>query len=343
MKIVFFRHSLLSRGGDKMIVTHASYLAAAGHEVVIKTNVHDSVFILDSRVRVEKIACRWKIGTLFAAAAVKQNADVVVADIIALVPLLLLRNRSKLVYFAQDYDESYYGSLLQKFFIRSIYLFSLLLCRVPCIAVSDPLAALLRRRFAARVAVAENGVDASAFHYEPDSDLIAGKGGRKAVVMLSRSDPRKGFDIARQVGALLSGCSVPFEIWTVGEKAAGLFPGLPQRDFGYLAESRLRQVLSSADCFLYPSRHEGFPLMVLEAFACRCPVVTTRAVPYARHGHNSLLAEIGDAAGAAAELIRLNEDAVLRGSLVAEGSRLAGVQTQAKACAAFARELLGQK
>ena len=46
MKIEFFRHSLLSRGGDKMIIAHAGYLAEQGHEVTILASVVNTVFAI---------------------------------------------------------------------------------------------------------------------------------------------------------------------------------------------------------------------------------------------------------------------------------------------------------
>lgn len=323
-----------------MIVTHASHLAAAGHEVTIKTALLDTVFTLDPRVRVERLHCGGKVRTLWNAAVLRHDAERVVADIIALIPLLLLRNRRRLVYFAQDYDESYYGSKAAKLFIRFLYWLSLSLCRVRCLAVSNSLADLLLRRFRARVVVAENGVDHRAFYYQPDPHLVSGKGERKAVLMLSRSDPRKGFDLAVRVGNLLREQDAGLELWTIGEPTPGRFPGFIHRDFGYLKEDSLRKVLSSADCLLYPSRHEGFGLMVLEAFACCCPVVTSTAIPYAVHENNALVVPIDDVDGFAVQVLRLVRDQTLSASLVAEGARLAGKQTLARAVSVFAAELL---
>lgn len=340
MKVVFFRHSLLSRGGDKMIAIHASNLAAQGHEVLIKTNLVETVFELDARVRMEKLSFVGKIGTLLSAALSRHDCDRLVADIVPLIPLLAVRNRQPLVYFAQDYDESYYTTLPKKLLIRLLYSLALSLLKVPSLAVSRPLASLLKTRFGARVALCENGVDSTVFFPDPDPELIAAKKERKAVVILSRSDPRKGFDIAVRAAALLrESCSTPLEIWTVGENAQGKFPGFVHRDFGYLPEVRLRQVFSSADLLLYPTRHEGFPLMVLESYACRCPVVTTDAVPYAVHEENALLFSKGDPVGAVACLTRILEDQLLRNRLVAKGEEFAAGHTLARALTVFADAL----
>ena len=87
-----------------MTLAHASWLAAAGHEVSIRTNRVDTVFARDPRVSIEKPRFPGVVGTLLSAVLERLDADRVVADIIPLVVLLLLRNRDRLVYFAQDYD-----------------------------------------------------------------------------------------------------------------------------------------------------------------------------------------------------------------------------------------------
>jgi glycosyltransferase involved in cell wall biosynthesis len=160
-------------------------------------------------------------------------------------------------------------------------------------------------RFGALVKVVSNGINSGTFYTEPSAVLQKEKEGRKAILLFSRKDRRKGFDIARIVVGKLAGLTaVPFEVWTVGEPSAGMFPAICHRDFGYANEDILRKLFSSADVFLYPSRHEGFPLMVLEAFACRCPVVTTEAVPYAKHEENALVGRIEDP-GSLAQYIRM--------------------------------------
>lgn len=68
------------------------------------------------------------------------------------------------------------------------------------------------------------------------------------------------------------------------------------RHLGYLPEEDMPALYSGAKGFLFPSLYEGFGLPVLEAFACGCPVVTSKA---------SALAEL---AGNAALLIDPHED-----------------------------------
>jgi len=324
MKIVFLRHSLLSRGGDKMIALYANHLAKAGHQVTIKTNVVDSVFPLNDKITIAPLKFPGKIGTIFSAIFEKSDADFIIADIIAMVCLLSLFNRHKVICFAQDYDESYYSIRLQKLFIRFLYFFGLTLFRVRTIAVSAPLADLLSNRFGAHVTVVENGINTNMFYPEPLPELMAAKEGRKALLLHSRSDYRKGFDLAvKVIGKLPFESTLSLEIWTVWDTVQDIFPGYIQRDFGYAGEADLRRIMSSADVFLYPTRHEGFGLMPLEAMACGCAVITTTAVPFAVHKENSLVAQIEDFETLTQYLTVLLNDECLSGHLIESGRQLA--------------------
>jgi glycosyltransferase involved in cell wall biosynthesis len=276
-----------------MIVTHANHLVALGHDVSITSAVIDTIFTLDSRISINQLSTKTKLGTILGAIINYIDADLIIADIIPMACFLFPRCRRKVVYFAQDYDEAYYASPLLTGFIRLFYLVGLNILHIPTIAVSHRLANLLRKRFNSAVYVAENGIDTKVFYPDPDPELVASKVVSKAVLLLSRNDQRKGFDIACGViDRLRETHKNMFEVWTVGEKCTGFFDGVVHRDFGYVEEERLRQIMSSADLFLYPTRHEGFGLMPLEALACRCPVVTTAAVAFVSHLENALVAEI---------------------------------------------------
>lgn len=334
MKILFFRHTLLSRGGDKMVVCHANYLVHAGHDVIIMTSRCDTVFHVDKRVRIEYLSTKSKAATLLKAAVTRYDADLVIGDIVVLACLLSLRNLSKTVCFAQDYDESYYTNKVQKLFIRLVYFITMTMFRVKTVAVSDRLAQLLRSRFRADVSVVQNGVDATVFFPEVGHEYLQNKGERQAILLLSRSDQRKGFDLAQRiVNSFPDDMRSETEIWTVGEANNNLFPGFIHRDFGYVDEVTLRRILSSADMLLYPSRHEGLPLMPLEAFACRCPVVTTAAVPYAIDGENSLVSQIESVDDLAVNTRRLMNDKALRTHIVENAHRYA-VENSLSACTA---------
>jgi glycosyltransferase involved in cell wall biosynthesis len=89
-------------------------------------------------------------------------------------------------------------------------------------------------------------------------------------------------------------------------------------------------VLSSADVFLYPSRTDGFGLIVAEAFACKCPVVTTSAVPFAEDEVNALVSGSGNVDDLVARVSRMLADRALAVRLAERGYDLVrGMSLQA--------------
>ena len=339
MKIVYFAHSVLNRGGDKMVLAHLGQLAASGHQVVIRSNLVRTIFPLHPAIALEKPTLRSKLGTLLCALFERQRCDLVIASIVVTAVLLDFRNRGRVLHFAQDDNETAYRAPFMRGLMRFLYLQAFSVFSLPTIAVSSELAQTFREKYAAGCSVVGNGVDTAQFFPAPSAALVAGKNGRKAVLLLSRRDERKGFDLARQVLAQLEEAGVPVEVWTVGEKAARQ-GALPHRDFGSVSPERLRAIMSSADLFLYPSRSEGFGLMVLEAFACRCPVVTTEAIGFARDGDNALVGPIGDVAALAGQVARLLEDEELAARLADAGEQFAQQHRLDRSSALFEAELM---
>lgn len=341
MRILYFAHSVLNRGGDKMVLAHLRHLADSGHQVTIRCNVIDTGFALHPGFRLEQPLLPGKTGTLASALWERQDADLVLATIAPTAVLLRLRNRGRVLYFAQDDNETscgFPGSLL----MRWLYRLAFGPLSIPCVAVSPTLASHFRSRFGADCAVVENGIDTSLFFPDPVPELLQAKQGRRAVLLLSRGDRRKGFHLAREaVQRLAARAGGGIEIWTVGEPCRLGDSGMPHRDFGGVDERRIREIMSSADLFLYPTLSEGFGLMVLEAFACNCPVVTTDAVGFARDGENALVAPAGDAAALADRVERLLKDGELAARLVEEGRRCASEHALAESSGKFQQEIAG--
>jgi glycosyltransferase involved in cell wall biosynthesis len=337
MRITFVRFSLLSRGGDKMVLTYASHLADQGHKVSIEANMIDTIFIVNPKIHIVPIGLRGQIGTMLSAFFKKRHAEVVIADIIPLAFALSFRNRKRVLYFAQDYNVTHYADVFMRFLVKILNHIGLTIFKIRTITVSEELSQMLSRQYKANIVrVIPNGVDVSQFYFEPSSDLKAEKKGKKSILILSRSDPRKGFEEARRVILnVKDSCAGLFEIWTVGESAEGKFPGTPHRDFGYVPESTLRAILSSADIFLYPSHSEGFGLMVVEAFACKCPVVTTKAIPYAVHEVNAMVSDIGDVDSLTDHVRRLLESSAPVQTITANGYAFAREHTLERAKWAF--------
>lgn len=57
----------------------------------------------------------------------------------------------------------------------------------------------------------------------------------------------------------------------------------------YVSDKELTVLLKSAECFIMPSLEEGFGIPILEAFACSCPVVSSKAGSLPEIGGNACL------------------------------------------------------
>ena len=77
----------------------------------------------------------------------------------------------------------------------------------------------------------------------------------------------------------------------------------------------IRDYLSAADVYAFPSRHEGFPVAPLEAMALELPVVASDAVPDLVDEDCGLLVPSGDADALANALARLLDDPALARTL----------------------------
>lgn len=297
MDVAFFRYSLLNRGGDRVVTDYANYLAQLGNRVTIYVSVICSEFHLHPAIRLVLVPWKGAAGFLAYGAFHRLGHDLVIVDIIHLVRIVGFRNR--VVYLAQADDVEYYGNPLLRLTVDALYRLSI--NRLPVISVSQELSDTLQSRYGIRhVKTVVNGIDLELFYPEPDPELLAVKQGRVAIFFLNRGDTfRKGIDLGIQVLQTLAAnptVAPHCEVWVCGDQFTELLPAVTIRNFGVVTDERLRRMLSSADIFLYPSRHEGFGLFPLEAMACGCAVVTTEAVPYASSLSSIIVSQVGDVA-----------------------------------------------
>ena len=92
---------------------------------------------------------------------------------------------------------------------------------------------------------------------------------------MGRLIPEKGaLRLARAVQQL-SGCVLAVA-GTGPEEEALRALGAPVHVLGALPHPQIVQLLTQADCYCLPTEYaEGFPTTLLEAAACRCPIVCT--------------------------------------------------------------------
>ncbi len=100
--------------------------------------------------------------------------------------------------------------------------------------------------------------------------------GGRLVAFVGRLIPEKGALRLAQAVQGIPGC-VLAAAGTGPEETALAAQGGPIHALGALPHEQIVQLLAQADAYCLPTEYaEGFPTTLLEAAACRCPIVTTR-------------------------------------------------------------------
>ncbi len=189
------------------------------------------------------------------------------------------------------------------------------------LANSDGLRDLAAKSFPrARIGVLRNGVDID--RYTPREHVTPGAA--PLLLFAGRLTTQKGVDVLLR---MLGGERLRPVPWRL--EIAGTGPQLPAyrqiaEDLGlasrvtfldWVPREQLRRRYREADLFVFPSRYEGMPNVVLEAAACGLPVVGTRIAGTEEivvDGTTGFLAEVDDVAAMEEALLRLLTDADLR-------------------------------
>ncbi len=174
---------------------------------------------------------------------------------------------------------------------------------------------------AGRIAVIPSGLDTDTFRPPSAEERQAARAALRlrddetAIVSVGRSHPVKGHDVLiRSVAALGSA-----RVFMVGDgpeegRLRRQARDLPNIEFvGHVDHPAIVRYLHAADIFVLPSVdlpgvREGTPTALLEAMACRLPVVCTDAGGLrhlVRDNENGLMVSQGDSAGLAAALSQL--------------------------------------
>jgi len=144
---------------------------------------------------------------------------------------------------------------------------------------------------------------------------------------MGRFVPRKGFDVLIRAVAQMKDT----HLWILGDgELAGSLRELARqlgvehrvRFAGWQADPR--PFVAASDAFAMASSHEPLGNVILEAWAQRVPVVSTRSegpLWFLRDGQNGLFADIGDDEGFADAFARIFESPALAGTLIAGGER----------------------
>jgi glycosyltransferase involved in cell wall biosynthesis len=163
---------------------------------------------------------------------------------------------------------------------------------------------------------------------EVDADATVltrhGIGDRPFVLAVGSRSPHKNFHVISRAMEMLGGERYDFVL--VGGTNARSFSaaaaGAPPfaKAIGYVTDGELRALYQRAACFVFPSLYEGFGLPPLEAMACGCPVITSRAASLPEVcGDAALYFDPHDSADLARRIGEVMESAPLREELSRRG------------------------
>ncbi len=201
------------------------------------------------------------------------------------------------------------------------------------LAPSRTAAADLRAAGIRNVALWWRGVDHARFtpsFRNPVLRASAGGGDAPVLLYVGRLAREKNLDYLVAVAQELERCGAAFRLVIVGDGPLRrrVARALPRAHFtGQLRQDQLAAWYASADIFLFPSAHETFGNVVLEAFASVLPVVAVQrggVQELVRPGRNGFLAP-ADAPAVFAEITR---------GLLEDPALLARLSDQARATAA---------
>ena len=154
--------------------------------------------------------------------------------------------------------------------------------------------------------------------------------GGRLVVFIGRLIPEKGALRLAKAVQQLPGCTLA--VAGTGPEAEALRAlGGSIQVLGALPHARIIQLLCQADCYCLPTEYaEGFPTTLLEAAACRCPILCTHTA-----GTGELLPD-----GSYAAFVADTAPATLAGALRAlladpEGARARADRAYARLCGRF--------
>jgi PST family polysaccharide transporter len=162
--------------------------------------------------------------------------------------------------------------------------------------------------------------------FEADAGILERHGlrPRRYVLAVSSPTPNKNF---RLIARAIESIEAPdFDVVLVGSVDGKVFARgeVPRASFvkcvGYVSDAELRALYESAGVFVYPSLYEGFGIPAIEAMACGCPVIASRASALPEVcGDAALYVSPYDAQELASAIVRLMESEDARRALVDKG------------------------
>jgi glycosyltransferase involved in cell wall biosynthesis len=180
------------------------------------------------------------------------------------------------------------------------------------------------------------GVDIDEFRKAKAGIQEAAERRKTRFIFVGRMDPFKGLEYLLQAAAELKKKNPAFEVWIIGDgplkkelSALTFRLGLKEEVtfFGAITDrKRLMEKYCAADIFVLPSVWEGFPIVILEAWAAGLAVIATDACginALCVDKENALFCIPGDVASLHYAMAAVTADKDLRLRLAKNGNRLA--------------------
>ncbi len=173
------------------------------------------------------------------------------------------------------------------------------------IVIAQWLADIARRRFGDEdFSLAPNAVDLDQFNAPP-----RGKQATPTVGVMYSIVPFKGCDVSFKAVELARRELPQLRLVSFGNRRPAAVLRMPEgTDYTMRpAQDRIGEIYSRCDVWLVGSRSEGFGLPILEAMACRTPVIATPtgAAPELIAGGGGVLTPMEDSAAMAREILRI--------------------------------------
>ncbi|PSB17707.1 glycosyl transferase family 1 [filamentous cyanobacterium CCP1] len=273
-------------GGERVIAAHAKHLRQRGHEVYIVSSPHPPAS-LRQQVRALLKGQGWILNTESEPSHIRYaniphklldtsrpvvDADVPDADVVIATwwetaewVANLSPSKGAKVYFIQHHEVFDY---LPKERVEASYFLPL-----HKIVVSQWLLSLMQKRYGDfNTSLVLNSVDIDQFNAP-----LRGKQPQPTVGMVYSSNYWKGSDISLNAFAIASQRIPNLRLVAFGgERPSPKLPLPLGAEFVYRpSQTELKNLYAACDAWLFGSRSEGFGLPILEAMACRTPVIGT--------------------------------------------------------------------
>lgn len=317
MRITFVQAASAQNGGQRIVAFYARALLDAGHDVHVITRQPQKLSLprrLLNRARGQSrpdpnrttfldpigdrhIQLPWKFPI--------EDADVPDADIIiatlwrtAFEVNALSAAKGRKVYFIQHHEV--HKNLPWDLAAGSYYL------PLKKIAVAGWLVDTMAERYGDHdVIKVENGIDINHFTAPPRA-----RNQRPRVGLMYSRTPFKGTNVSLEAIARARASLPELDVLAFGHDRPGRDLPLPDgATFHRLpSQDALPGLYASCDAWMFGSHSEGFGLPLLEAMACRTPVVATRAgaaPDLIEDGKTGYLVPVGDSETMAARLVEL--------------------------------------